>query len=186
VERFDEAIAEAKRTEELEPLSFVASSHLGWIYYLAGKNDEAIDQCKKILDLDPNSFPARRYLGLAYEAKGMYPEAINEFQTGVKLSGSPLMLALLGHAYAASGKHAEAQQVLNDLEQLQTQRYVSPYTVAAIYAGLNNQDQAFNWLEKAVGERDIWLMNLKVDPVFAKLRTNRKFTDLLARIRLRP
>ena len=186
VERFDEAIAEAKRTEELEPLSFVASSHLGWIYYLAGKNDEAIDQCKKILDLDPNSFPARRYLGLAYESKGLYAEAINEFQTGVKLSGSPLMLALLGHAYAASGKRAEAQQVLNDLEQLQAQRYVSPYTVAAIYAGLNDQDQSFNWLEKAVAEHDIWLMNLKVDPVFAKFRTNRKFTDLLARIRLRP
>jgi len=186
VERFDEAIAEAKRTEELEPLSFVASSHLGWIYYLAGKNDKAIEQCKKILDLDPNSFPARRYLGLAYEAKGMYTEAINEFQTGVKLSGSPLMLALLGHAYAASGKRAEAQLVLNDLEQLQAQRYVSPYTVAAIYAGLNDQDQAFNWLEKAVAEHDIWLMNLKVDPVFARLRTNRKFTDLLARIRLRP
>jgi len=186
VERFDEAIAEAKRTEELEPLSFVASSHLGWIYYLAGKNDEAIEQCKKILDLDPNSFPARRYLGLAYESKGMYAEAIHEFQTGVKLSGSPLMLALLGHAYAASGKRAEAQQVLNDLEQLQAQRYVSPYTVAAIYAGLNDQDQSFNWLDKAVAEHDIWLMNLKVDPVFTRLRTNRKFTDLLARIRLRP
>ena len=186
VERFDEAIAEAKRTEELEPLSFVASSHLGWIYYLAGKNDQAIEQCKKILDMDPNSFPARRYLGLAYESKGMYAEAINEFQTGVKLSGSPLMLALLGHAYAASGKRAEAQRVLNDLEQLQAQRYVSPYTVAAIYAGLNDQDQAFTWLEKAVAEHDIWLMNLKVDPVFARLRTNRKFTDLLARIRLRP
>ena len=96
VERFDEAIAEAKRTAELEPLSFVASSHLGWIYYLAGKNDAAIEQCKKILELDPNSFPARRYLGLAYEAKGMYAEAIAEFQTGVKLSGSPLMLAAAG------------------------------------------------------------------------------------------
>jgi len=71
--------------------------------------------------MDPSSFPARRYLGLAYEAKGMYAEAINEFQTGVKLSGSPLMLALLGHAYAASGKKAEAQQVLKDLEQLQNQ-----------------------------------------------------------------
>ncbi len=186
VERFDEAIAEAKRTEELEPLSFVASSHLGWIYYLSGKNDQAIEQCKKILDLDPNSFPARRYLGLAYEAKGMYPEAINEFQTGVKLSGSPLMLALLGHAYAASGKKAEAQKVLTDLQQLQSQRYVSPYTVAAIYTGLGDQEQAFTWLEKAVEERDIWLMNLKVDPVFAKLRANRKFADLLARIRLRP
>ena len=186
VERFDEAIAEAKRTEELEPLSFVASSHLGWIYYLSGKNDLAIEQCKKILELDPSSFPARRYLGLAYEAKGKYAEAINEFQTGVKLSGSPLMLALLGHAYAVSGNKAEAQKVLKDLEQLQSQRYVSPYTVAAIHAGLGDQEQAFTWLERAVEERDIWLMNLKVDPVFAKLRSNRKFGDLLARIRLRP
>jgi len=186
VERFDEAIAEAKRTEELEPLSFVASSHLGWIYYLSGQNDKAIEQCRKILELDPSSFPARRYLGLAYEAKGMYPEAISEFQRGVKLSGSPLMLALLGHAYAVAGKKTEAQQVLNDLQQLQEQRYVSPYTVAAIYAGLGDQDQAFKWLDKAVEERDIWLMNLKVDPVFAKLRSQRKFTDTLARIRLRP
>ena len=186
VERFDEAIAEAKRTEELEPLSFVASSHLGWIYYLSGDNDKAIEQCRKILELDPSSFPARRYLGLAYEAKGMYAEAIAEFQTGVKLSGSPLMLALLGHAYAVAGKKAEAQQVLNDLQQLQEQRYVSPYTVAAIYAGLGDQERAFEWLEKAVEGRDIWLMNLKVDPVFAKLRSQRQFTDILARIRLRP
>jgi TolB-like protein/Tfp pilus assembly protein PilF len=186
VERFDEAIAEAKRTEELDPLSFVASAHLGWIYYLSGQNDKAIEQCRKILELDPSSFPARRYLGLAYEAKGMYPEAIAEFQTGVKLSGSPLMLALLGHAYAASGKTAEAKQVLNDLQQLQGERYVSPYTVAAIHAGLGDQEQAFKWLQTAVEERDIWLMNLKVDPVFAKLRSQRQFTDILARIRLRP
>ncbi len=186
VERFDEAIAEAKRTEELEPLSFVASSHLGWIYYLAGQKDKAIEQCRKILELDPSSFPARRYLGLAYEAKGRYAEAITEFQTGVKLSGSPLMLALLGHAYAASGKTTEAKQVLDDLQQLQGQRYVSPYTVAAIHAGLGDQEQAFKWLETAVEERDIWLMNLKVDPVFGKLRSNRRFTDILARIRLNP
>lgn len=186
VERFDEAIAEAKRTDELEPLSFVASSHLAWIYYLSGQSDKAIEQGKKILDLDPTSFPARRYLGLAYEQKGMYPEAIAEFEKGVKLSGSPLMLALLGHAYAVSGKRAEAQRVLDDLQQLQSQRYVSPYTVAAIYAGLGDHEQAFKWLDKAVDERDIWLMNLKVDPVFAKLRQSRRFTDLLAQIRLRP
>ena len=96
------------------------------------------------------------------------------------------MLALLGHAYAVAGKKAEALQVLNDLQQLQEQRYVSPYTVAAIYAGLDDKEQAFKWLEVAVESRDIWLMNLKVDPVFAKLRNERKFTDILARIRLRP
>ena len=115
-----------------------------------------------------------------------YAEAIAEFQTGVKLSGSPLMLALLGHAYATSGKTAEAKQVLADLEQLQGQRYVSPYTVAAIHTGLGDQDQAFKWLESAVEERDIWLMNLKVDPVFARLRSEKRFQDLLTRTGLRP
>ncbi|HEU4508348.1 MAG TPA: hypothetical protein VFR78_08940, partial [Pyrinomonadaceae bacterium] len=86
----------------------------------------------------------------------------------------------------ASGKTAEAKQILDDLQQLQGQRYVSPYTVAAIHAGLGDQDQAFKWLEAAVQERDIWLMNLKVDPVFAKLRSHRRFNDILARIRLNP
>jgi tetratricopeptide (TPR) repeat protein len=186
LERFDEAIAEAKRTQELEPLSFIASSHLGWILYLSGRNDEAIAQCTKILNLDPNSFPARRYIGLAYEQKGMYPQAIAEFQKGVKISGSPLMLALLGHAYAASGKTAEARQVLTDLHELETRRYVSPYTVAAIHTGLGEKDQAFKWLERAYEERDVWLMNLKVDPVFAKLRSDKRFQDLLTRAGLRP
>ncbi|MGH9971410.1 MAG: winged helix-turn-helix domain-containing protein [Pyrinomonadaceae bacterium] len=186
LERFDEAIAEAKRTQELEPLSLIASSHLGWILYLAGRNDQAIDQGTKLLDLDPNFFPALRYRGLAYEQKGMYREAIADFQKGVKLSGSPLMLALLGHAYAVSGQKAEAQRVLSDLRDLQGQRYVSSYTVAAIYAGLGEKDQAFKWLEKAYEERDIWLMNLKVDPVFIKLRSDRRFPDLLVRTGLRP
>jgi DNA-binding winged helix-turn-helix (wHTH) protein/TolB-like protein len=190
LERFDEAVAEAKRTSELEPLSFTASSHLGWILYLAGRNDEAIAQCAKILSLDPTSFPARRYLGLAYEQKRMYPQAIEEFQKGLKVSGSPLMLALLGHAYAASGKIKEAQQVLSDLHDLSqakdARRYVSPYTVAAIYAGLNDRDQAFKWLEQAYEERDVWLMNLKVDPVFVTLRSDKRFQDLLARAGLRP
>ena len=186
LERFDEAIAEAKRTEDLEPLSSTASSHLGWILYLSGKNDEAIKQCTKILDLDPNSFPARRYRGLAYEQKGMYREAIEDFQKGVQISGSPLMLALLGHAYAASGNKSEAQKVLKELDDLQNQRYISPYTVAAIHAAMNEKDRAFEWLEKAYEERDIWMMNLKVDPVFSKLRSDRRFQDLLTRAGLKP
>ena len=181
--RFDEAIAEAKRAEELEPLSFISNSHLGWILYFAGRYDEAIAHCKRLLDVDPNFFPARRYMGLAYEQKGMYSEAIDQFQQGVKLSGSPLMMSLLGHAYAASGKKAEAQRILAELAQ-QKQRYVSPYTVATIYAGLGEKDQAFKWLEKAFEERDIWLMNLKVDPVLKNLRSDQRFTNLLQRIGL--
>ena len=181
--RFDEAIAEAKRAQELEPLSFIGNSHLGWILYFAGRYDEAIDHCKRLLDVDPNFFPARRYLGLVYEQKGMYREAIDEFQQGVKLSGNPLMLSLLGHAYAASGKKAEAQRILGELNQ-QKQRYVSPYTIATIYAGLGEKDQAFRWLEKAFEERDIWLMNLRIDPLLKPIRSDQRFTSLLQRLGL--
>jgi DNA-binding winged helix-turn-helix (wHTH) protein/TolB-like protein len=183
--RFDEAIEQAKRAQELEPLSFIGNSHLGWILYLAGKNDEAIAHCRRLLDVDPNFFPARRYMGLAYEQKGMFKEAIDEFEQGVKLSGSPLMLSLLGHAYAASGRKTDAQRILADLDQ-QKQRYVSPYTIATIYAGLGDKDQAFRLLEKAFEERDIWLMNLKVDPVLINLRSDHRFKELLQRIGLAP
>ena len=68
----------------------------------------------------------------------------------------------------------------------ESRRYVSPYTVAAIYAGLGEKDQTFKWLERAYEERDVWLMNLKVDPVFAKLRSDKRFQDLLTRAGLRP
>ena len=73
--------------------------------------------------------------------------------------------------------------MLAELER-QTQKYVSPYTVAAIYAGLGEKDQAFKWLEKAYNERDIWLMNLRVDPVFKGLRSEQRFTDLIRRLDL--
>jgi DNA-binding winged helix-turn-helix (wHTH) protein/TolB-like protein/Tfp pilus assembly protein PilF len=186
LERFDEAIAEARRAQELEPLSLIASSHLGWILYLSGRSDEAIAHGTKILELDPNFFPALRYRGLAYEQKRMYPKAIADFQRGLQLSGSPLMLALLGHAYAVSGNTAEARKALQDLRELESQRYVSAYTVAAIYAGLGEKDQAFKALERAYDEGDVWLMNLKVDPVFSNLRSDKRFQDLLVRAGLRP
>jgi len=111
----------------------------------------------------------------------MYPAAIDQFEKGVKLSKSPLMLSLLGHAYAASGRKADALKILADLNQ-QKQRYVSPYTVATIYAGLGDKDETFKWLEKAYEERDIWLMNMRVDPVLKPIRSDARFTELVQRI----
>lgn len=183
VGRFDEAIAEAKRAQELGPLSLISNLHLGWVLYLAGRYDEAIEHSKKLIEIDSNFFPAYRYLGLAYEQKGMYREAISEFEKGVKLSASPLLIAHLGHAYAASGNKAEARRILAELEQ-QKQKYVSPYRVAAIYAELGEKDEAFAWLEKAYNERDIWLINLRVDPVFKTLRSEGRLADLLHRLGL--
>ncbi|MGA9771017.1 MAG: winged helix-turn-helix domain-containing protein [Blastocatellia bacterium] len=185
VERFDEAIAVAKRAQELDPLSFISNAHLGWILYLSGKYDEAIEHCKRLLDVDPNFFPAHRYLGLTYEQKGMHKEAIAEFQKGLALSKSTLMTALLGHAYAISGKTSQARQVLAELQR-PDQGNVSSYMVAAIYAGLGEKDQAFKMLEEAYEERDMWLVNIKVDPVFSPLRSDQRFRSLLERTGLVP
>jgi tetratricopeptide (TPR) repeat protein len=145
-----------------------------------------MEQSRKTLKLDPNFFPAHRYLGLAYQQKGMHQKAVAEFQRGLQLSGSPLMLALLGHAHAASGNRAEARKILAELHDLQSRRYVSSYTVAAIYAGLGEKDEAFKWLEKAHEDRDVWLMNLKVDPVFVRLKSDKRYLDLLTRAGLSP
>jgi DNA-binding winged helix-turn-helix (wHTH) protein/TolB-like protein/Tfp pilus assembly protein PilF len=185
VERFDEAIAVAKRAQELDPLSFISNAHLGWILYLSGKYDEAIEHCKRLLDVDPNFFPAHRYLGLTYEQKEMYKEAIAEFQKGRELSKSTLMTSLLGHAYAISGKTGQARQMLAELQR-PDQGYVSSYLVAAIYAGLGEKDQAFKMLEEAYEERDMWLVNIKVDPVFSPLRSDQRFRDLIERTGLVP
>jgi DNA-binding winged helix-turn-helix (wHTH) protein/TolB-like protein/Tfp pilus assembly protein PilF len=184
--RFDEAIEEAKKAQRLETPTLITDSHIGWILYLAGRQDEAIEQCQKLLEIDPTFFPARRYLGLAYEEKGLYDKAVAEFQRAKQLSGSPLIVALLGHAYAVSGKHGEAKQVLAELREIEAYRYVSPYTVAAIHAGLGDRDEAFRWLERAYEERDIWLMNLKVDPALRPLRTDPRFKDLSRRVGLDP
>ncbi len=186
LERFDEAIAEAKRTSELEPLivhrQFTPRLDL-LLVRTKRRSHRAVHEDSETRSQFVSGAPLSR---ARVRAKGMYAQAIAEFERGVKISGSPLMLALLGHAYAASGKTAEARRVLTDLHDLETRRYVSPYTVAAIHTGLGDKDQAFKWLERAFEERDVWLMNLKVDPVFAKLRSDKRFQDLLTRAGLRP
>ena len=187
IERTDEAIEQAKLAAELDPLSFSTGIHLGWIFYMAGHYDEAIAHCQKLLAVDPGFFPVYRYLGLSYEQKGMYKEAIAAFQRGIQMSGGPLLVALLGHAYAVSGNRSEAERVLKLLADMSAQhRYVSPYTVAAIYAGLGDSRRAFERLEKAIEERDIWLMNLRVDPVFKGLHSDHRFNTMLLRLGLAP
>jgi len=178
--RLDEAIAEEKRAQELEPLSLIINTNLGTLLYLARRYDEAIDQYRKALEIDSNFIIANWMLGLAYEQKSMFEESIVEFQKAVALSGgTPLPIALLGRAYAVSGKKDEALKVLDELNELSKSGYTSSYRIAAIYAGLEETKQAFEWLRRAYEERDAWLIWLRVDPVFDDLRSDRRFQELL-------
>lgn len=117
----------------------------------------------------------------------MYKEALTQFQEAIRLSGgSAVMKAALGHAYALSGRQEEAEKVLDELNYLSKQKYVSPADIALIYVALNRKNEAFQWLEKAYEERSSTLVYLKVDPAFDDLRSDSRFSDLLRRVGLVP
>ena len=183
--RFDESIAETRRAQELDPLSPLMNTGLGSCFHFARQHDRAIEQYRQTLAIDPNFALAHHGLGWAYEQKRMYREAILEFQKASTLSaGNTLIVASLSHAYAVAGKRGEALKLLAELQEQSKRKYISPYGIAIGYAGLGEQGQVFEWLEKAFAERAGWLVLLNVEPRFDSLRADPRFADLVQRIGL--
>ncbi len=187
--RLQEAIAEEKRAQELDPVSVIISFELGIVLYFAREYNQAIEQFRKTLELNPNFRQAQTYLAAAYGQKGMYEQAVAGFQKSLTLPGGtewPPTRAGLGYAYGVSGRKDEARKVLNEMKQLARQKYVSAYDVALIYVGLEEKDLAFIWLEKVYEERSRGLSTIKADPRMDSLRSDPHFQDLLRRIGLPP
>jgi serine/threonine-protein kinase len=182
--QFDQAIAEMKRAQELDPLSLTISANLGWVIYLSRQYEQAIEQLRKTLELDPSFVLAHLHLGWVYVQEARYEEAIAELQKVVTFSeDAGYALVSLGTAYALSGKKVEAQKVLKKLKGTSKQHYISPGHMAFVYIGLGEKDQAFAWLEKAYEKRDGWLVYL-MDPCFDPLRSDPRFTELLKKVGL--
>jgi DNA-binding winged helix-turn-helix (wHTH) protein/TolB-like protein/Flp pilus assembly protein TadD len=185
--QFDEALTRLKRAQQLEPLSLVVLVHLGWNYYYAERFEAAIEQYQKALELDRNFAWAHFHLGQVYRQKGMYQQAAAELNQAIALSSkSPRHLAELACIYAASGDRNSAQQLLNELLKRKDQQYVSPYSIAMVYASLQQPEQVFVWLAKAYETRAARLVRLSVDPIFKNLRADSRFVELMRRIGLEP
>ena len=185
--RHNESIAERKRACDLDPLSLNANSELGLAFYFARDYDQAIEQFQKTLELQPNFSLVDAFLPAAFEQKGKYDQAIAGFQNGIALKGSTelsFLMSGLGHVYGVSGKKAEARALLDELKQMSLQEYVPAESIALVYAGLGEKDQAFAWLEKAYGERSFGVAWLKVEPRWDSLRSDPRFADLLRRVGL--
>jgi len=183
--RFDEALYEMRRAQELDPLSLVKIAGIGEILYYRRQYDQALEQYQKALEMDPNSGFTHWLIGNVYVRKGRYVEAIAEYQKSIPLSGnSPDEPASLGYAYGLSGKRREAHQVIDELKKRSERSYIPPTLIAIIYTGLGEKDQAFAWLDKAYNERDGILVLLKVEPMFDSLRSDPRFADLLRRVGL--
>jgi serine/threonine protein kinase/Tfp pilus assembly protein PilF len=180
--RLDEAIAEAQKARDIDPLSLAINENVGDILYLARRYELAIEQLRKTLELDPNYGVARGTLAKVFDAQGRHEEALNE-----RLKGSPPeTVAQVKQIYATSGVKGYWQNRLDQLLEKSKHEYVSPADIALFYARLNQKDQAFAWLEKAMEERSILFNYLVADPRFDNLRGDPRLADLLHRVGLQP
>jgi TolB-like protein len=184
VGRYDESIAQTTRALKDDPLSVWTQSTLGGALYYARRYDRAIEQLTEALEMDASFLPTRVFLGWTFEQKGMYGEAIREFQEAQRLVASPANRAHLAHAFAASGKPAEARSIVSELVELTRHRYVPASCLVPVYTALGDIDEAFAWLARACDERDGWIVYVNVDPRLDGLRSDVRFADVLRRIGL--
>lgn len=185
--RFAESLAESKKAQELDPTSASRKATEGVTLYCAGLYDEAIEEIRRALELDANNPIAHYGLARIYVQKGMYDEAVAEYERTISVFGKgPEWLAHLGYVYAVSGKREAARQALEELEESSNTGYVPPFYKALICAGLDQKEQAFEWLEKAYQEHDANLVSLAVEPTLDSIREDPRFTRLLQLTRLMP
>jgi TolB-like protein/DNA-binding winged helix-turn-helix (wHTH) protein/Flp pilus assembly protein TadD len=181
--RYDEAIAEMRKAENLDPLSLIINADLAELLVLAHSYDESIQQSRKTIEMDPNFALAHNQLAQAYLQKHMDDEAVAELQKAVELSGgSPTCIANLARAYVASGKRNEAAKLLSDLKKRSNPGYSNAAEIALIYASLGDTDQAMNWLDKGYEER--FNPGVLLRPGFDPLRSDPRFQSLVHRIGL--
>jgi tetratricopeptide (TPR) repeat protein len=121
-------------------------------------------------------------LGQGLEFKGLIDEAVSEYERAHQLDDDPFVLSLLGHAYALKGRRDDALQVLAQLQDESTRRYVPAYSSAILYLGLGDKEEALRWLEKSFDDRGFEIAFIKVDPMFDLLRGNPRFEALLQRV----
>jgi TolB-like protein/Tfp pilus assembly protein PilF len=181
--RFDQSIAEGKRSIELDPLSLINNADFGNDYYYARRYDEAIGQLGKTIEMEPHFYLAHFYLGQALQLKGQLSEAIAEYRKAAQLDDDPFVSALLGQAYARAGQRDEANKILAQLNQEAKERYVDAYGVGLVFLGMGDKNRAMEELERAYRENDGGdIYNIRIDPMLDDLRGDPRFEALSEKI----
>jgi len=188
--KLDEAAAQLRRALELERFSWIINTNIGVIFYYQGRYDEAIEQYRKALELNPRFVSARLRLIDVYTETGRYDEALAEYELIVEPRGTenPRYLKQLKEALQQSGSQGYWRKRLDQAKEKikENAEYVPPTSVAGFAARLGDNEQAFEWLEKAYEQRDDGLTRLKLDPRYKNLRADTRYADLLRRIHLGP
>jgi TolB-like protein/DNA-binding winged helix-turn-helix (wHTH) protein len=181
-----EALAELAKVEQLD-YGFSSALTESGTYYQLRDYPRLVEASKRALLLDPKVWFQHYYLGIGYEGTGNLQEAISEYQKAIEISdGAQGPAVALAHAYSAAGKKNNAEKILRDLERKSKGTSSSPYTLATVYAGLGENDKAFEFLEKAYSEKTLDISwSLKSDFLLDSLRPDPRFQSLLLRIGLK-
>ncbi len=183
LERYDEALVLVRRAQELDPLTHRAD--VAATLLRAGRNEEALQAALGAVEFDPEYGRGRSTLGWAYLKLGRPDEGLAELEYAVRLAPDhPLHLAQLGEAYGLTGRTAQARDVLQRLEALSRERYVSPYHMAYVYTGLGEHENAIECLERTFEERAGMVYGIKGSFLFTPLRENPRFGALLRKMNL--
>jgi Tfp pilus assembly protein PilF len=180
--RTEEALDELKIARQFDPQSPTFASNIAWTLYNAGRFDEAEAQLKQSIRRDPDYARAYTTLGEVYMEQGKFDEAFDAFQKARRLSPDVLSETAVAHLYAISGRRAEALKMAASFESKVLKNELPPFLLAEVYAGLNDRDKAFFWLERAFQERSNWMVFCKIWRRLKPLRGDPRFDDLLKRI----
>jgi DNA-binding winged helix-turn-helix (wHTH) protein/TolB-like protein/Tfp pilus assembly protein PilF len=181
--RSDQAIAEIKKARELEgPLNISVNTDIGEIYSWAGKYDEAEQHLREVLKIEPNYAVAHQVLTINLLKQNRIQEAVTEAETARRLESEPRILAVLAYSYAVNGEREKALKVVDELNELSRQKYVSPFSKAIAQIGLGGNDAAIAELEKAYNERSDTMAILGIYPLLDILRANPRFVDLQQKV----
>ncbi|HEY6374713.1 MAG TPA: protein kinase [Edaphobacter sp.] len=186
----EEAIVEATKALNLDPLSLPNHFNLALTYHLLRQFDPAIEHLKKALELDSSFTAARQLLALSYACIGKYREAFNEAEASSAPGGANIRVSIYERATwglinAMAGRNAEARNALAELAQYsKPPDFLSAADCASIHALLGEKEQALDWLEKAFQGRASTLFRIKLRPTLEILYTDPRFDNLLTRMGL--
>ena len=180
--RMTDAVNEERVAQKIEPFSLVINAVMAYVFFWARRPEQALEEARKTLDMDADFWLGLTALGLAHEQLEAFDEAIEAFERAIASAQRvPLLLGMLGHALAGSGRTAEARALL---EELQTMEPTPAFDLAMVHLGLGEHEQALDHLERAYDERSTWLVYLNVDPRFAPLYAEPRFQALRRKMRL--
>lgn len=177
--RFNEALAEVRTAQELDPLSAFPRLEEGIILYVARRYDAAIAHCRRLLTTTPTATRAHLLIALAYAQKEQFEEALAAVGQGDPQGDQPDAQAIRGYIYAKTGRGEEALRIVEALDQLALEQGVSAFHKVPIHIALGDHDQAMDVLEQASRERIGLVRLVNVDPMFDPLRSHPRFRPLL-------